>query len=804
MKKLNKIAFIFFFLTHFFLFAQNSQSIRGLISDKESKYPLIGVTVVVSSTDPIIGTTTNEFGEFKLQNVPIGRHVLSISYIGYKPQTVPNIVVSSGKETILDFQLEENVIETNEVVINGYGDKTATNNQMAVISARSFNLEEAQRYAGSLNDPARMAANYAGVSGTNDNRNDIVIRGNSPLGLLWRLEGIEIPNPNHFGALGATGGPISMLNSNQLAKSDFFTGAFTSNFGNANSGVFDLQMRRGNNEKREHLLQIGFNGLEAGTEGYFSKKSKVSYLINYRYSTLGILDALGMNLGTGGAVPQYQDVNFKVDIPTQKKGKFVVFGIGGMSNISLLDSNIPKIDTNDAKKSYYNNGTQDIKYQTRMGIIGFSHTYFFNPNTYLKTVVANSGVSEPTIVDSVIRVPTISTMSNYEGNFSNFRSSINMSLNKKFDRKNVLNFGFNVDRISFVLKDRFNKDTNPNSTPNWQDIRNSTGSNYLIQAWIQHQHKFTERFMVNYGLHSQYFTLNTKSFAIEPRLGTRYQLSEKLALNGGLGLHNQTQMQFLYYQKTYKDGLYTETNKNLGFTSSAHAIAGIDYNFKKDWRLKIEAYYQNIYNAAVETRPSYFSSLNIGGDFSIPNKDSLINNGRGYNYGIEFTLEKFFANGFYLLQTTSIFTSKYKGSDDIWRNTAFNGGYVINLLGGFEQKISKKFTLVIDTKGTLAGGRRTTPIDLTTSRANKRTEFDYIRAYEDQFPFYFRTDLKIGFRIEGKKVTQQFSLSLQNITNHVNAFNRVYNSNVVANSPQEVKINPQLGFLIIPQYRILF
>lgn len=143
---------------------------------------------------------------------------------------------------------------------------------MATVSARSFTVEETSRYAGSLNDPSRMAANYAGVSSTSDARNDIIIRGNSPLGVLWRLNGMEIPNPNHFGSLGTTGGPVSILNNNLLDKSDFLTGAFPAEYGNALAGVFDLQMRSGNNEKTEFLGQVGFNGFELGAEGPIGKK----------------------------------------------------------------------------------------------------------------------------------------------------------------------------------------------------------------------------------------------------------------------------------------------------------------------------------------------------------------------------------------------------------------------------------------------------------------------------------------------------------------------------------------------------
>lgn len=171
-----------------------------------------------------------------------------------------------------------------------------------------------------------MAANFAGVSIVDDSRNDIIIRGNSPIGLLWRLDGVEVPNLNHFSAAGTTGGPVSMINNNLLANSDFFTSAFPAEYGNAMSGVFDLKMRNGNNQKREYVGQIGFNGFELGAEGPF-KKGEGSYIVNYRYSVLGLMSKIGMKSGTGDATPYYQDLSFKINLPRTKIGKLSLFEI---------------------------------------------------------------------------------------------------------------------------------------------------------------------------------------------------------------------------------------------------------------------------------------------------------------------------------------------------------------------------------------------------------------------------------------------------------------------------------------------
>lgn len=774
--------------------AQSTQTVKGQIIDKESKYPLIGVTVVVTDVNPNIGATTDENGEFKLLNVPVGRRTIKVIYLGYKEQTMPNVVVNAGKETILDFALIENVVTTDEIVVKADADKTATNNDMTVVSARSFNLEEAQRYAGSLNDPSRMAANFAGVSGANDARNDIVIRGNSPLGLLWRLEGIEIPNPNHFGSLGTTGGPVSILNTNQLGKSDFMTSAFPANYGNATSGVFDLALRRPNNEKREHMFQIGFNGLEAGTEGYFSKKSKASYMINYRYSTLGVFKAIGVEFGTGAAIPQYQDISFKIDLPTAKAGKFTLFGLGGLSNIEFYDS---KIDTTNKQNNFYNDGTQDILFRSNMGVVGLSHTYFINQNTSTKLVVAASGTEQPTTVDTIFR-PEIKLQRNYEGNFSNNRLSVNFSVNRKINRKNTANVGINIDRIGFTLRD---KAAFSDTTGRLTTIRNAEGANLLYQAWAQWQHKFSDRFTMNLGLHSQLFSLNN-SFALEPRAGLKYQLNEKMSVNAGAGVHNQTQPIFMYYNTTrLSDGTVSPvlSNKNLGFTNSNHVVVGYDYNFSKNWRMKTEVYYQQLRNIPIESSSSAFSMVNVGSDFNIPSNDSLVNKGTGRNLGYELTLERFFNNGFYLLGTASLFDSKYKGSDGVLRNTAFNGNYVFNVLGGYEYKLNEKNTLSINLRGTFAGGRRYTPIDEEASLQQKRTVLKTGEEYQAQLPDYFRADVTLGYKREGKRITQQFLVQINNATDNLNVFQRRYS--IIENKIVDV---PQQSLLIIPQYRILF
>ncbi|MCB0789175.1 MAG: TonB-dependent receptor, partial [Flavobacteriales bacterium] len=225
-------------LLPFGLLAQ-TQVVKGTVKDADSGLPLPGVNIVLTGSDPFLGTTTDLDGLFRLEGVPVGRQQFAVSFIGYEPLTIPNVLVTAGKEVVLDIALESSVEQLKEFEVTNTTSKDRPNNELAKVSARTFSLEEVTRYSGGRNDVARLATNFAGVSGANDSRNDIVVRGNSPTGLLWRVEGLPIGTTNHFSTLGTTGGPVSALNTNLLRSSDFLTGAFPAEYGNANAAVFD-------------------------------------------------------------------------------------------------------------------------------------------------------------------------------------------------------------------------------------------------------------------------------------------------------------------------------------------------------------------------------------------------------------------------------------------------------------------------------------------------------------------------------------------------------------------------------------
>ncbi len=769
---------------------QSTQTVRGKVTDAASKAPVVGAVVQVMGSNPPIGASTDADGYFRLANVPVGRVGLKISFVGYEDSFAKDIIVNTGKEIILDLSMTESLTKLNEVTVTykRSEDATVTNNEMTTLSARPFNPSETLKYAGSLGDPSRMAANFAGVSGANDARNDIVVRGNSPSSLLWRLDGVNIPNPNHFGALGTSGGPVSMLNTNLLAKSDFMSGAFPAEYANALGSVFDLRLRKGNDEKREFLGQMAFNGLELGAEGPYSKKSKASYLINYRYSFLGLVSGLGFQIA---GTPYYQDFTFKTDIPVGKRGTLSAWTIGGRSNVDFFGKDV------NTEGDAYGDENENTRVKFSNGIAAVSYEHRFSDRTYGKLTFSGSRSTQQFNGDTVLyqggTKEILREFQTERAEFTNDKVSVNAFVSHKISAKDKVSGGAIIDLNRFDLR-------NTQLYPQTIDFRNTDGNTMLSQGFVQWKHRFNEKLTLNSGVSLLHYALNNQS-ALEPRAGINYAVTPRSSLNVAYGLHSNLQPILTYfYQTRNPNGGYALTNKNLGFTRSHHFVVGYERSLTENVRLKVETYYQSLFNVPVERTPSYYSVLTEGADFAPTDRGNLVNEGTGRNYGVEMTLEKYFSNSYYFLVTGSLFESKYEGSDGIERNTPFNGKYVLNLLAGKEFKIGRRENILsINWKVTTAGGRFVRPIDLARSAENRTTVFDDSRAFSEQQTAYFRTDLKIGYKINRARLTHEIAVDLQNVTDSQNVFQQIYNPRT-----NRVGTAYQQGFLPIPFYRLTF
>ncbi|MCX6258722.1 MAG: TonB-dependent receptor [Bacteroidia bacterium] len=764
------------------------QTIRGRVTDRNTKTPLPGATVLLLGSGIPVGTSTDNDGFFRLPDLAIGRQGIQVSFIGYEPVRLTNLQLSSGKELVLNIEMEEKIITTEEVVVTAHQRKDQPLNEMATVSARSFSVEETQRYAGSLGDPSRMAANFAGINSANDRRNDIVIRGNSPSGLLWRLDGIDIPNPNHFGALGTTGGPVSILNNNLLTNSDFYSGAFPAEFGNALAGAFDLKLRSGNNEKHEFTGQVGFNGFEFGAEGPFKKDGQASYMAYYRYSTLGVLNALGVDFGTGNSIPQYQDLTFKLDFPRSPIGRISLFGMGGKSYIDL------KNETGYGTENTY------TKYGSDMGVIGLTHLYFFNDKNRITTKFSVSGIHTYTILDS-IAIPVMDSLyPYYRSKFTEVRYTASSTFNSKINKKNSFSIGLTFNLFTTNYIDSVWEHDNQK----FRSITNNKGNVTLTQGFVQWQHKFSNTLVLNSGIYSQFFGRNDE-FSFEPRLGIKWNIFDNQAINLGFGMHSQTQPLINYFVVTeMPDGSFAYTNKKLGFSKSIHFVVGYDYLITENLRLKFESYYQYLYNIPVSQSYPQFSMLNYGDFFSVPRIDSLLNKGTGKNYGIELTLERFFIGGYYFLITSSLYNARYTGYDGVERNSLFNGNYIINTLFGYEYKLTEHNAFALDMKLMWGGNKRYVPIDIAQSMIKHDTEYDWTHAYEHRYPDYFRLDVRLSYKLNGKFLNQEWAFDVQNLTNRKNILVETFDYSPLDSQQSKIVKVYQVGFFPMITWRIQF
>jgi hypothetical protein len=788
--KINLLSFFLFVVSG--LFAQDiTSTIRGIVSDADSKYPIPGVNVFLISGDSIRGVNTDGDGKFRFEGVKVGRHALKVSMIGYEEKLIRNIVLNSGKELIMNIEITEKAIVGEEVDIYAGKDKTKANNDLVTNSSRNFQSEETERYAGTRNDPSKMVANYAGVSSGNDARNDIIVRGNSPLGVLWRLEGVNIPNPNHFSTQGATGGPISILNNNLLGASDFLTGAFPAEYGNRTAAVFDLKLRVGNNEKREYTAQAGINGFELGAEGPISRKKGSSYLASYRYSTFAVFDALGIRFGVSG-IPEYNDGAFKITLPVRKEGIVTLWGIGGNSRIKLLDSQ------RDSANWAFTGAGEDLIFGSGMGAGGVSHFIFFNPSTSGKFSLSFTLNRNSIVLDSLI--PGGGKFNIYDNQSRDYTAFTSYTLSKKLNAFHLIKGGVIYEHFFVNYNSRY---FSRNYQVYLDEFREENASG-MAQGFMHWQWKTGKRQTLNTGVHAQHFLLNN-SYSIEPRLGWTYRLTEKQNLSFAYGLHTQTQPFVYYFLRSYADSGRKEvqTNLNLGFSKAHHFVLGFDYNISSSWRFKSETFYQYLFDIPLEKNSnSSFSLINVGNDLEgFPMVDSLENAGKGKNYGIEFTLEKFFGKGYYFLTTLSLYESKYQGSDGIWRHTAYSGGYVYNILGGYERAVGKQKNKIIslDIKFNIAAGNRYTPIHLDSSRAKGYTVYIDSLAWSEKFRNYSKLDIKPSFKINRPGATHIIFVNVENILNRKNILRQVFDPRT-----GQVRVEHQLGVFPYGGYRIEF
>lgn len=717
-------------------------TVRGSVVDAATGKPLPGANIVIVTTDPVTGAAANREGAFVLNRIPLGRHDITVSFVGYRPVRLTGLPVTSGKELVLRVELQEQVFRQETLVVTPGIDKDRPLNDMAFVSARSISVEETRRYAGGLDDPGRMATAFAGVTSTGGVQdNALVIRGNAPKSVQWRLEGVEIPNPNHFAGLSvAGGGGLTLLSGQLLADSDFLTGAFPAQYGNALSGVFDLNFRSGNIGRREHAAQIGLNGIELASEGPFRSSGRSSYLFNYRYSTLALLMPL---LPTEGGI-RYQDLSFKLSFPGTRAGRFEVWGIGGLDGQELDATR----DTTRWEYDFWDRTESEM--DLGIGAAGVSHRVRVGEGSLLTSTVAatvnRTRLDQKRLDASVVLQPNL-FIDNTGG-----RLVASSHLDHRPGERHRNRTGFTLNHLFYNLDLRVAPDDVPPLVP----YAAGNGTGQLVQAFTQSRFSITPGLTLHAGIHGQWLSIGGQS-SVEPRAGIEWNAGKRTTFNLGYGRHSRMEELRIYF-------LQPETgrpNRALDFAKAHHLVAGYNRGLGEHSRVKLELFYQKLFDVPVIADSSY-SMLNFVQDWSF--NEPLVNEGEGRNAGLELTVERFLADGYYYLVTGTVYRSRYKDGRNEWHRTRFDQGFAVNALFGKEvTRNNGRHVLGFNGRISYIGGERHSPVDYAASRAAEEVVFNEQNPFTRQFDHRFIADLTLTWRINRGGHSSVWALQVKNL-----------------------------------------
>jgi len=794
------------------VFGQNlTQTVRGKVIDADSRLPLPYVTVVLLNGSETSGTVTDDNGYFKMEEIPIGRISLQFSFIGYETLIVPDISVNSSQQVVINVELVEAVTNLDEVVVKANKNKGEALNDMAIISSRSISPQETRRYAGGFDDPSHLLTNFAGVTGTQDGNNDIIVRGNSPKYVQWRLEGLEITAPNHQSDQNSTVAGFSALNNKLLSTSDFYTGAFTPEFGNVLSSVYSVKLRPGNNEKFEAAAGIGLMGTELILEGPFKKGYAGSYLFNYRYSTIGLMQDIGL-VSIPGISTTFQDATFKIVLPTKKAGIFSFFGLTGFDNL-IVDDLQPNIWETPGEQDMLPEIVEDFDHNNYLANFGMKHGFSINNNSYLNTMLMysargiNEKVFESTVMevenpDGTVITDTTARNLNYKSTYQTASYKAKMVYNNKINAKNKLQIGAEYTLNNYSTEQSMLGNDNISRI----ELIDFKGNVNTFQSFVSWKHRFNEQITLVSGVHNMNVLLNSKS-TIEPRAALEWEINTKNSLHIGYGNHSTMERIHNYYTKIENtDGDYIYPNKDLGLLKAHHYIVGYKRKVTQNISANIDIYYQDLYNLPVENdENSFYATLNESSDYRYVD---LVNKGTGKNYGFEITLERYFNNNFYFLLNGTFYESKYTALDGIERNTRFNNNTLINFLVGKEfDKLGKKKNKVfaVNLKAYFNGGQRYIPLlrnsngELSVDAQNG-SFYDYSKAYESKFDKLYEVNLSVSYKINLPRITHELFLDLTNLTNNRGRMAEFYDTN----EPDNIGYIRQMEFLPNFMYRIYF
>ncbi|WP_026630041.1 TonB-dependent receptor [Dyadobacter alkalitolerans] len=762
------LLFSLFFITQGF--AQTiTSTIRGAVSDLDTRSPLAGATV--SLTSPQTGTITDSAGTFRFDNLPPGRYQLMVSYVGYETVRIPELLLESGKENVQQVRLAPAGKQLNEATVTGA-------RPVAFNSVQEITIEQTLRYAATYMDPARVATSFPGVAAANDQANGLVIRANSPNSMQWRLEGVEIVNPNHLSNAGtfsdrptSTGGGVNILSTQLLGTSQFLSGPFPAQYGNVNGGILDMHLRNGNDQKTEFTAQASLLGLDFAAEGPFSKKSRASYLVNYRYSFTGLLGAVGVKFG--GEDIRFQDLSFNLNFPTAKGGKLTVFGMGGVSSNTFE----PEKDTTTWE---FAKDEQNILYKNRMFASGLTFEQPLGKKLSLRAALVGSTLYTSRVAYAVNSRNLEREELLGDQELINGKLSLHTSVTYRY------NLRFRFQGGIFVTLNQYTTDV-------WSV--NTELKSLVIEPFVKWSFQLTRRISAEAGLHAMVSGMERTdkvSALPEPRAAIKWQLNERNQISASYGLHSQLQTAGVYATHIYDTDDYN--NRRLSPTRSQHIVVGYQRTFPKNSSLKVEAYWQHLFDVPVgQTLRDNYSAVNLVEEIPYV---FMKNNGTARNYGIEASFQKLLTDDYYMLISGSLYDATYVDFFGQRHTARFNGRHTFSFTGGKEFKTRNQSLWGVNVKMLWLGGFRDKPIDVEYSKTLKTTLYEEQSHYSVKMKDYFRPDLRIYWKKSRARFNTTLAIDLQNVSGTKNEAYRYFDKRKNA-----VVTQYQLGLIPVLSYR---
>jgi outer membrane receptor for ferrienterochelin and colicin len=731
--------------------AQNTGSISGTVINAVTKQPLQGASLTVQAANS--SGITDSLGRYRITNIPVGSYTVAASFVGFETESRFNIVITSGNENEISFELRPQSSKLSEVIIRS-GTRTARASSLETpLSVQRLTSEEIKANPGGNFDISRVVNSLPGVGGSSGSvggyRNDIIIRGGGPAENVFYLDGIEIPVINHFATQGSGGGPTGILNVSFIEDVKLSTSAFPARYDNALSGIFEFRQKTGSLNQTQGNIRLSGTELAGTLEGPLSKKQNITYLASVRRSYLQLLFSM-IDLPIR---PNYWDFQYKLSYRPDTKSTLTFLGIGAIDQFGFGTINKPTQD-----KLYTLEQVPSIR--QRNYAAGFSYRRSIT-NGYLFMVLSRNALDN--------RVEKFDA--NDEDNPLNLRyrnkateteNKLRVEVNKSINGWNY-SYGASTQLAQYVADNNIRRRAAVGSQPEDRFLYNSDLQFFRFGLFAQSSRKFfDDRFIVSAGVRTDVNTFTDEGTnpakAFSPRIALSFLAGNKWTLNASIGQYAKLAP---YTILGFRDNNGKLVNKSSDYITNRHYVAGIEFLPKATTRFTLEGFYKNYSHVPVTVRDG-ININNLGADYNVVGNEPVVSTGRGKAYGFEFFAQQKLTSHFFGLFSYTFFYSRFSNADGKLAPSAWDSRHLISATFGY--KLGRNWELGL--KYRYQGGAPYTPFDLAESQRNFLTQGqglpDYSRFNTQRLDDFSASDIRIDKKWNFRKMTLDLFLDVSN------------------------------------------